>query len=103
MTSWTVKLADAAQGDFKRLDGREKALTAKRLINLERDPRIGNPLGKKMGMDLTGYFKLYADGRRLRVVYTIEEPIVKVIAIGKREGMEVYKLALQRVQELRKD
>jgi len=56
-----------------------------------------------MGMDLTGYFKLYADGRRLRIVYTIEEPVVKVIAIGKREGMEVYKLALQRIQELRKD
>lgn len=103
MTNWTVKLTDDAKGDFKRLDGREKALVAKRLVHLEHDPQIGNPLGNKMGMDLTGYFKLYADGRRLRIVYNTEEPIIKVIAIGKREGMEVYKLALQRIQGLRKD
>lgn len=56
MTTWTVKLTDESKGDFKRLDGREKAIVAKRLISLERDPRIGNPLGNKMGMDLRGYF-----------------------------------------------
>jgi len=103
VTTWTVKLTDDARGDFKRLDGREKALVAKRLMNLEHNPQIGNPLGNKMGMDLTGYFKLYLEGRRLRIVYSIEEEIIKVIAIGKREGMEVYKLVRQRIQELRKD
>ena len=101
MTTWTVKLTDDAKGDFKRLDGREKAVVAMRLISLERDPGIGNPLGNKMGMDLTGYFKLYADGRRLRIVYTPEGEIIKIIAIGKREGIEVYKLAIMRIQQMR--
>ncbi|MEW6664069.1 MAG: hypothetical protein AB1512_02455 [Thermodesulfobacteriota bacterium] len=55
-----------------------------------------------MGMDLTGYFKLYADGRRLRIVYIPEGEIIKIIAIGKREGMEVYKLAIKRIQQMRK-
>lgn len=103
MTTWTVKLTDDAKGDFKRLDGREKALVAKKLMHLERDPRIGKPLGNKMGMDLTGYFKLYLEGRRLRIVYSIQKEIIKVIVIGKRDEMKVYKLAMQRIRELRKD
>ncbi len=102
MTTWTVKLTKDSKGDFKKLDGREKAIVAKRLISLEREPAIGNPLGNKMGMDLTGYFKLYADGKRLRIVYAFEGEIIKVIAIGKREGMEVYKLAMKRTQLVRK-
>jgi mRNA interferase RelE/StbE len=103
VTTWTVKLTDDAKADFKRLDGREKAIVAKKLMNLERDPRIGKPLGNKMGMDLTGYFKLYLEGRRLRIVYGIQQEIIKVIAIGKRDEMKVYKLAMQRIQDLRKD
>lgn len=101
MTTWTVKLTKDSKGDFKKLDGREKAMVAKRLISLERDPGIGNPLGNKMGMDLTGYFKLYADGKRLRIVYTLEGEIIKVIAIGKREEMEVYRLALKRIEQMK--
>lgn len=101
MTTWTVKLTDDSKGDFKKLDGRERAIVAKRLISLERDPRIGNSLGNKMGMDLRGYFKLYADGKRLRIVYALEGEIIKVIAIGKREEMEIYKLAMKRIEQMR--
>jgi mRNA interferase RelE/StbE len=97
-----VKLTDDSKADFKKLDGREKAIVGKRLISLERDPGIGDPLGNKMGMDLTGYFKLYADGRRLRIVYIPAGEIIKIIAIGKREGMDVYKLAIKRVQQMKK-
>jgi hypothetical protein len=41
VTKWKVKLTDDAKADFKRLDGREKALVAKKLMNLERDPCPG--------------------------------------------------------------
>jgi mRNA-degrading endonuclease RelE of RelBE toxin-antitoxin system len=44
VTTWTVKLTDDAKADFKRLDGREKAIVAKKLMNLERDPRIGTEI-----------------------------------------------------------
>jgi len=101
VTTWTVRLTKDSKGDFRKLDGREKAIVAKRLISLERDPGIGNPLGNKMGMDLAGYFKLYADGKRLRIVYAFEGKIIKVIAIGKREEMEVYRLAMKRIEQMR--
>ena len=32
----------------------------KQLAKLERDPHVGKHLGNKMGMDLTGYHRLYA-------------------------------------------
>ena len=72
MPTWKVKLTSEARGDFRQLDGRQKLLVAKQLAKLAKDPRIGKHLGNKIGMDLTGYYKLYADGNRIRVVYTIE-------------------------------
>ncbi len=97
MPTWKVRLTSEAKGDFRQLDGRQKLLVAKNLAKLENDPHIGKHLGKKVGMDLTGYYKLYADGKRIRVVYTIEAAEVVVIAIGPREDMEVYQLASKRI------
>jgi len=94
---WKVKLTDEARADFKALDGRQKIPVAKQLAKLERDPPIGKHLGNKMGMDLTGYYKLYADNKRIRIVYSIEDDLIKIIAIGEREDLEVYQLASKRI------
>ena len=42
---------------------------------------------------------MYADKKRIRIVYKIidDKIIVEVIAIGKRDEMEVYKKASQRL------
>ena len=46
-------------------------------------------------MDLTGFYKLYACGKSIRIVYWLLTPekieIIEVWGIGKRESMEVYK------------
>lgn len=97
MPIWKVKLTSEARGDFKQLDGRQRLLVAKQLAKLEKDPQIGKHFGNKIGMDLRGYYKLYADGKRIRVVYTIEADEIAVIAIGLREEMEVYQLASKRI------
>jgi mRNA interferase RelE/StbE len=73
---WTVKLTDEAREDFRELDGRQRILVAKQLAKLERDPHMGKHLGNKMGMDLTGYYKLYADQKRTRIVYSVEGDLV---------------------------
>jgi mRNA interferase RelE/StbE len=95
--TWKVKLTDEARNDFRQLDGSQRILVAKQLAKLERDPAIGKHLGNKMGMDLTGYYKLYADKKRVRIVYSIEDDLIKVIAIGEREDMGVYQLATRRI------
>jgi mRNA interferase RelE/StbE len=99
--SWKVSLTDEAWNDFRKLDGRQKPLVAKQLLKIEKDPQIGKHLGNKMGMDLTGHYKLYADKKRVRIVYSIEGDLVKVVAIGEREDMDVYRLASKRLTQER--
>ena len=42
---------------------------------------------------------MYADNKKIRIVYKIIETkiIVEVVSVGKREDMQVYKKASQRV------
>lgn len=95
--NWKIRLTDEARNDFKRLDGREKKLVAKQLIKLEKNPFCGKQLGKKMNMDLTGFYKLYADKKKLRIIYSVDGESVRVVAIGEREGMDAYQRADKRL------
>ncbi len=101
MPTWKVELIPEAKNDFKAFDGRVRKLILKQLLKLEKDSRYGENLGNKAGIDLSGYFKLYADQKRVRIVYEVIEQIhlIKVIAIDKREDLEVYRLALKRIQQ----
>jgi mRNA interferase RelE/StbE len=96
--AWKVKLLSEAEKDFAQLDGSIRKVVLKQLVKLETNPFYGDVLGNKAGIDLTGYFKLYADNKRLRIVYRIVASVIEVIAIDKREDMEVYKIALKRIQ-----
>ena len=69
----------------------------KQLVKLEQNPKYGAPLGNKAGINLKGYFKLYADKKRIRIIYEEIDHVIKVIAIDKREDMEVYRIALKRI------
>jgi len=95
--TWKVELIPEAQADFNSLDGSVKKMILKQLIKLEQDPKYGVPLGNKAGINLEGYFKLYADKKRIRIIYEVMDDIIKIIAIDKREDMEVYRLALKRI------
>jgi mRNA interferase RelE/StbE len=97
-----VLTADAAQ-DFRDLDKSVKDQVARQLRKLETSPELGEHLGRKGGLDLTGYYKLYAARKSIRIIYRIValEVLVEVVAIGKREDMAVYREAVRRL--LRKD
>ena len=73
----------------------------KQLVKLEQNPKYGDPLGNKAGINLEGYFKLYAGKRRIRIIYEEIDHIIKVIAIDKREDMEVYRIALKRILSMK--
>jgi mRNA interferase RelE/StbE len=94
---WKVELTPEAQADFNRLEGSVRKQVLKHLVKLELNPRYGNPLGNKAGINLEGYFKLYADKKRIRIIYEEIENVIKVIAIDKREDLEVYQVALKRI------
>ena len=97
MLTWKVELIPEAQADFNRLDGSVKKRILKQLVKLEQNPKYGDPLGNKAGINLEGYFKLYADKKRIRIIYEIIDHMIKIIAIDKRKNMEVYRIALKRI------
>jgi len=97
---YSVVLTVEAAEDFRRLDGSLKEPVAKQLKKLETSPRFGEHLGNRAGLDLTGYYKLYAAKKSIRIVYRIidQEIVVEVVAIGRREDLAVYQEALKRLK-----
>jgi mRNA interferase RelE/StbE len=96
-----VLLIPPAEKDFDSLDGSLKKIVLKKLIQLESNPFIGQPLGNKAGMDLTEYYKLYAAKKKIRIIYELmeEKLIVSIISIGKRENFSVYLQAYLRLNK----
>jgi mRNA interferase RelE/StbE len=99
MLRYKVLLTDEAANDFREQDGSIKKTIAKQLKKLEESPHLGQPLGNMHGFDLTGYYKLYAVKKSIRIVYRIieNEVVVEVVGIGKRADLEVYADVAQRL------
>ena len=91
---------DAAK-EIACLDNRVKILVLKQIKKLSLTPGLGSELGNRQGLNLSRYRKLYADKKKIRIVYKIVEKkiLIQIIAVGKREGMEVYQKAAARLQE----
>jgi len=77
--------------------------------------RLGIPLENKNGKDLAGYYKLYFNHARHRVIYTkagnmIEitavseqlKEVLEVVGIGKRDKEKIYNLVYERIQSKHK-
>ena len=71
MQTWKVELLPEAQQDFNNLDGSVRKSVLKQLVKLEKDPSYGDTLGNKAGINLDGYFKLYADKKQIRIIYEV--------------------------------
>ena len=99
MMEYEIKFHPAALKEFCELDGSIKKLVKKQLDKLKTSPLLGEELGNKNGYDLSGYRKMYACKKQVRIVYSVVENVllVNIIAIGKREDMEVYANAAERV------
>lgn len=96
---YAIKNHPLVKEDLKALDHSLVVLVFKKLKQLQSSPHLGQPLGNKHNMDLSGYKKIYLAKKKVRIVYKIidEELVIYVIAIGHREDMEVYQEAVKRV------
>jgi len=97
--TYNVVLKEEANQDLDALSHAQKILIFKQLKKLSTSPQLGVLLGNKAGYNLQGYRKMYADKKRLRIVYRIIDDVieVEVIAIGKRDDMDVYAKASERI------
>lgn len=89
--------------DYKELDGSIKKSVDKKIEELRSNPFLGDKLGNKFNIDLTGFYKIYAHGKKYRIVYRIITPekieILEVWGIGKREKEEIYRTIGKRISE----
>ena len=97
--NYKLELLLEAHEDLAEFSNRERILVYKQFKKIQKSPELGTLLGNKNGYDLSGCRKMYADNKKIRIVYKIVEEriIVEVIAVGKRNEMEVYKKASKRV------
>ncbi len=85
---YEVKNHPLVEEDLKELDHSLRLLVFKKLKKLQSTPELGEAFGNKKNLDLSGMYRVYVAKKKVRIVY--------IIAIGKREEMEVYKKASQR-------
>ena len=96
---YSLKLHDKVYDDLKFLDNALVIKVFKKLKQIQQSPQIGENLGNKNGMNLSGFKKVYIDKKRVRIVFEVQDDILTVytIAIGQRDDMEVYKKAFDRL------
>ena len=97
--TYDIVLKIEADEELSKLSNRERILVFKQFKKISSSPELGKLLGNKAGYDLSGCRKMYADKKRIRIVYTIldNQIVIEIIAIGKRDELEVYKNAAERL------
>ncbi len=96
---YSLKLHDKVYDDLKVLDNALVIKVFKKLKQIQQSPQMGENLGNKNGMNLSGFKKVYIDKKRVRIVFEVQDDILTVytIAVGQRDDMEVYKKAFDRL------
>ncbi|CAA6806483.1 MAG: RelE/StbE replicon stabilization toxin [uncultured Sulfurovum sp.] len=98
---YDYKFHPEAEKELEKLNRSVQILFTKTLKKILKSPELGVDLGNKNNLNLSGLKKMYFDHKRYRVVYQIleEEIVIHLIAIGKRDKMEVYEKAGDRVEK----
>lgn len=96
---YELKLHPKIEDDLKELDNALQIQVFKKLKQIQNSPELGFPLGNRNNMNLSGFKKVYVAKKRVRIVYEVQddELFIYTIAIGKRDDMEVYKKANDRL------
>jgi len=101
--AYKIEFFQDAEKDFDALVGSIRKEVAKKVDALAENPFLGKPLGRKFGVDLTGFYKLYVAKKKYRIVYRLTGKyieVVGIVGIGKRDKEEVYKLVARRLKKL---
>ena len=87
-----VKLTELSKLDYESLTPSLQNECSRILRKLEyAGKKLGIPLENKNGIDLRGYYKLYFNKARHRIVYTVVNEKIEVTAVGEvlKESLEI--------------
>lgn len=97
-----VEFIRAAIDDLEDLDGDILKRALKKILQLEKNPEAGQPLGRsqRTGTKLTTFRKLVLGNRDWRVIYRIEPggDVSVVWLVGDRSDDECYREAADRLE-----
>ena len=97
-----IQFIPEAVKDYESLDGNIKALVNDKIDNLKKNPYLGEELGNRNNINLTGYYKIYIYKKKYRIVYRIVEDEIEIIeiwGIGKRDKMKIYRDVKKRISK----
>ena len=97
-----IEFIPEAAIEYTSLDSSIKKMAEKKLYKLEKNPFLGEELGNKNNINLTGYYKLYFDKKRYRIIYRIVKKgmeIIEIWGIGKRDKMAIYETVKKRIAD----
>ena len=103
-SGWEIIYSPEAFKDLAELGGGVQSRVIDAIERVSRNPLpqreggYGAELGKKNGLDLTGYLKIKLKKSGVRVVYKLkrDEQGMKIIVIGMRANEAVYREAVRR-------
>jgi mRNA interferase RelE/StbE len=101
--AYKVIFTEDAENDLRHLDKSIRAPVIKKAVALQENPFLGDHLGNKFGLDLTGCYKLYMAKRAYRIVYRLigeQIEVVEIVGIGKRDKEEIYRLVAKRLKAI---
>lgn len=94
---------EEVEKDLDELDGHQLNLVLKALRKIEdTNGNIGQPLGNKYNINLSGYKKVKLKKAGIRIIFKVTDDeifISEIICVGKREDLEVYREAYNRILE----
>ncbi|MDR1106956.1 MAG: type II toxin-antitoxin system RelE/ParE family toxin [Treponema sp.] len=93
--NFEIQFIPEAADDYTSFDGSIRKQVDEKIDKLKENPFIGETLGNKNNIDLTGYYKIYVAKKAYRIVYRIiknEIEIIEIWGMGKRDKMEIYKI-----------
>jgi len=99
--AFKIEFYPEAARDFDSLDGSVQKEVGKKIDALGENPFLGKPLGNKLGLDLAGFYKLYAFRKKTRIVCRTGKgylEVIEIIGISKRDKEEIYKLIVKRLE-----
>ena len=107
---YTLDYSPEAKLDIKEFDKAQRREIYKAIRKVSKNPLpqneggYGKPLGNKQGRNLTGLCKIVLMRLGVRVVYKLirTDEIMRVIVVAARADEEVYDIAAQRADEVKK-
>lgn len=108
MSIWNLTFTEEAEEDLADLDYSQRAIVAKSLQKVLKNPLpnseggYGKPLGNKGGLNLTGCLKIKFRALGIRAIYRLirQENEMQMLVIGLRADDEVYRIADKRLKKL---